>query len=148
MHRVLRVGFIYMAVKDLLSLVAFEEGADIIKLHYGEKKIAVLKEAYYSLKKMSPAPNTNGTTIYINAFLSDGEDAVCLNEFDELNNELYFDVSAYEPNDDIVYSIVSAEYRELLGYHIDEQTQKRLSAKSILAHILWEATAFYEADTE
>ncbi len=45
MHRVLRVGFIYMTVKDLLSLVAFEEVADIIKLHYGEKKIAVLKEA-------------------------------------------------------------------------------------------------------
>lgn len=45
MHRVFRVGFIYMTVKDLLSLATFEEVADIVKLHYGETEIAVFKEA-------------------------------------------------------------------------------------------------------
>ena len=94
---------------------------------------------------MEPAQNSNNFTVYVNAFLcneDDEDEDVRLTEFDEYDSNLYFDVSAFEENNEYAYSISATPYKELLGYEISDETRGLFTDASILAHVLWEATGY------
>ena len=94
---------------------------------------------------MEVTANIGHFTIYVNAFLcseNDENEETRLTVFDEYDPNLYFDVSAFYENDEYAYSITATPYKELLGYEISNETRSLFSDASILAHVLWEATAY------
>lgn len=65
------------------------------------------------------------------------EDLV-IQEFDNNDSTLMFDVCGEDDQYDGLYSIASSEYEQLLGYYIDPSTIEKFSYSQIIAHILWE----------
>ena len=134
-----------MTVKDIITNTSFDDVMKVIDIHYGLAEEEKQRLLYDKLKTMELSPDVGGVTLYINAFMDDGnEDAedICLTEFDEYDTNLYFDVSVFEEGDEYAYSISATPFRELLGYEISEETRGKLTDASILAHVLWEATSY------
>lgn len=52
------------------------------------------------------------------------------------------DVSAYELSSKTIYSIASSPYADFLNYTIDEETLRRYSFPTILAHCFYEITSY------
>ena len=134
-----------MNIKQLIMNTSFDVVMKVINIHYGSKEIEQQRTLYDKLKTMEPVSNNDDFIIYVNAFLrsedDEGED-VCLTEFDEYDSTLCFDVSAFKRNYEYAYSISATPYKELLGYEISDETRNLFTNASILAHILWEATAY------
>ena len=131
-----------MKMKELFSQTDVEEVLTHIKLHYEEASLEDFRCLYKTLSEMSPKENTNDMTIIINAFIVCDEDDIWVEDFNDGDDSLYYDVSAFSKNEDIVYSIVSSDYASFLGYYVDDSILSKLSAPSILAHCLWEITAY------
>ncbi len=130
-------------IADLVQRVSFSAVCEKLRLHYGEKELPQYEELYFMLgpKAVSCAHNSN-FTIYINAFRVGNVDDELLDDFDENDPSLDFDVSAYVENDETVYSIAGHSYDEFLGCRVDRNTLKKFSPENILAHCLYEVT-FY-----
>lgn len=62
--------------------------------------------------------------------------------FDDSDKDIYFDVSGFEKETEVLYSISSLSYDEFLQYSIEENTLEKFAPESILAHALWEITSF------
>jgi len=62
--------------------------------------------------------------------------------FDENDSTIDFDVSAYELSSKTIYSIASSPYADFLNYTIDEETLRRYSFPTILAHCFYEITSY------
>lgn len=138
-----------MNVKQLIMNTSFDDVMKVISIHCGSEEKVQQRELYEKLKIMEAAPNIGHFTIYVNAFLcsdNDENEEIRLTVFDEYDSNLYFDVSAFEENDEYAYSITATPYKELLGYEISDETISLFSDASILAHVLWESTAYSYKD--
>ncbi len=132
-----------MLIAELIGNLDFETVKAKIHLHYGEKEIDDYKKLFLLLKEKSALPQTTGDlTIFIESFIETDDDSIFVTEFDENDPTLYFDVCGYMEGEDIVYSIASSDYDEFLTYAVDEETLAKFSPDNILAHCLYEITAY------
>lgn len=67
-----------------------------------------------------------------------GDEDIVVQDFDNNDTSLMFDVCGEDTQYDRLYSIASSEYEELLGYYIDSSTIDKFSYPQIIAHLLWE----------
>lgn len=135
-----------MTIKNLIDKTTFEDIKEQLIKHYGNNNINKYKELYFKLKKMTAGNDVNKSTLFINVF--DFNDLNVINkEFDENDTNLDFDVCLAIENEETVYSIASSSYTAYLSYFIEEHTLNKMSYAAILAHSLWEITAYSFDDT-
>lgn len=131
-----------MKIVDLLLSCDVNDVLDKISLHYGNTELTKYKKLYFELLEKQTTDCEYETMIHINAFEEGDEDDVLLEIFDENDNKIFFDVSAFVEGENDVYSISSSNYSDFLGYSIDEETLNKYSEENILAHCLYEITAY------
>lgn len=132
-----------MIINDLLHLCDINDVLNKISLHYGNTELKKYENLYNDLlnnKELIEAEEI--TYIHISAYELGDEDDILLDIFDENDASIVFDVSAFIEGDNTVYSISSSSYSEFLGYSVDYETLKKYSKESILAHCLYEITAY------
>lgn len=118
---------------------------DVVKQitnHYGDEELTQYEKLYNRLKELVPNENLNNATLLIRVFKETDEDSILIDSFDENNAELNFDVSLKQDDEDILLSIASSSYADFLSYKVEEETIKKLSYPAMLAHSLWEITAY------
>lgn len=78
--------------------------------------------------------------IFIRVFKENEQDDedIVIEEFDNNDNTLMFDVCGEDNQYDGLYSIASSDYDELLGYYIEQSTLDKFTYCQIIAHVLWE----------
>lgn len=132
-----------MLISDLIKSIEFSDVEKKIILHYGTAEIQEYKNLFLLLKEKSALPQIRGNlTIFIKTFIETDDDSIFITEFDQNDPTLHFDVSGYAEGEDIVYSIASSDYDEFLTYAVDEETLAKFSHENILAHCLYEITAY------
>lgn len=134
--------FLCAKFEELISKVNFEDVLTQIIKHYGDKEIFEYRRLYEKLKEIAPNGNVNQSKLIIKVFVETDEESFLTNDFDENDSKLNFDVSIKQEDEDILYSLPGFCYADFLGFTIDEKTLNRLSHTSILAHNLWEITAY------
>lgn len=132
-----------MIVKDLLIKSSYKKIESKIKLHYGENELPSYKKLYFKLLnlKIDSVLDTD-LYIFINAYKETEDEDILVEIFNEDDTTLYFDVSGYELNESMIYSIAASSYPDFLQYKIDEKTLGKFSYESILAHCFYEVTAY------
>ncbi len=131
-----------MFIYEIVLNTEFESVFRILKRNYGIENGYEYENLYSRLKDMNPT-SIGLLTIYINAYRQSDEDSIFIEDFDENDTSLYFDVSAYKTEeDDCVYSIASLSYSDFLGCKIDKDTLQKMSPSAIIAHSLYEITAY------
>lgn len=132
-----------MIVKDLLIKSSYKKIESKIKLHYGENELPSYKKLYFKLLnlKIDSVLDTD-LYIFINAYKETEDEDILVEIFNEDDTTLYFDVSGYELNESMIYSIAASSYSDFLQYKIDEKTLGKFSYESILAHCFYEVTAY------
>ena len=114
-----------MFIYEIVLNTEFESVFRILKRNYGIENGYEYENLYSRLKDMNPT-SIGLLTIYINAYRQSDEDSIFIEDFDENDTSLYFDVSAYKTEeDDCVYSIASLSYSDFLGCKIDKDTLKK-----------------------
>ncbi len=132
-----------MLIAELIKNCTFELVNQKILLHYGEKEIEDYRKLFLLLKEKFALPQTTGDlTIFIKTFIETDDDSIYVSDFDENNPELFFDVCGHYDGDDLVYSIAASDYDEFLTYAVDEETLAKFLSENILAHCLYEITAY------
>lgn len=132
-----------MRICDLIKSLKFDSVKVKIQLHYGQKDIDKYEKLFSALKKKQIPDTVSGDlTIFIKTFAETEDDSIFITEFDENDPRLHFDVCGYMDSEDIVYSIAASDYEEFLTYQIDEDTSEKFSPENILAHCLYEITAY------
>lgn len=137
----MRMGYVIMTiVKDIILQTDFESVANEVKIHYGDKHFQKLKYVYLKLKNIPCKNNINNMKIFIRVLRESeqGNEDVVIQDFDNNDNSLMFDVCGQDNQFEGLYSIASSEYGELMGYYVDQATINKFSYAQILAHILWE----------
>ena len=133
-----------MRIMDILKNCPYEKFESKIKLHYGISELDKCRKLYYELKNMTITKKLlKDLYVYITAYkeIEDYED-IKVDNFDENDTTLYFDVSGYEISGDIIYSISASCYSDFLQYKIDKKTLEIFSPETILAHCFWEITSY------
>ncbi len=132
-----------MTIADLIRTCDFDLVQKKITLHYGDKDIEKFRKLYTELKlKCSPLQKAEALTIIIGAWRETEDDSVYVEDFHEDDATLYYDVSGFVEGGEMLYSIVSSPYEDFLSYSIDKRTAEKFSPETILAHALYEVTAF------
>lgn len=131
-----------MIIYDLLISVPLNDVLEKVSRFYGSKHTNEIGELYTKLKNLKPQKCKNILTIEINAFKEVNDQFIYVNNFDENDDNLIFDVVAYSAADTEIYSIESADKTDFLSYMISSDTQRKYSKASILAHCLWDITSF------
>ena len=131
-----------MKVIDILKMCEYDKIAEKIKLHYGEKELKEYKDLYENLINKPDNISDSNMYIYITAYSKLDDENIPIKRFSEDDTMLDFDVSAYESNDDTVYSIAASSYSDFLQYNIAPQTLTEFSYESIVAHCFYEITAY------
>lgn len=126
-------------VKQLLAEVTSEEVCEMINFHYEGIQINDFILLIERLKHLEPKQNENDFYLYIKILKEQGDDLFFVDEFDEHDKSVYYDVCGADDAHDC-YTIVGTGHAEFLGYYVDEMTIKRLSPVAIIAHLLWEVT--------
>lgn len=130
--------FIYEAILN----TEFESVFRILKRNYSIENGYEYKNLYSQLQNMNPT-NVGLLTIFVNVYMESGEDSILIENFNENDLSLYFDISAYKTEgDDCIYSIASIKYSDFLGCKIDKDTQRKMSLSTIIAHSLYEITTY------
>lgn len=145
-----------MTILDLIRKCPFSDVETKLKYHYDdydEVKAEKFRKLYSDLSNKTIKNIIDGEWyLCITArIMQDDENGIdpAVQEFDENDKELYFDVSAYQKGDDRLYSIVSTLHEDFLQFIIDEDTLKKYTPATLLAHALWELTWFgYEDERE
>lgn len=133
----------YVRIADLVRCVCFSAVREKLRLHYGERELPRYAELYYMLEQRACSyVRGNDFTIYIAAIRAGDEDDEVLDEFDENDAFLDFDVGACVPDEEFVYSITAHSYDDFLGCMVGKETLKKFSPEAILAHCLYEITAY------
>lgn len=134
-----------MTILDLIRKCSYQDVENKIKIHYNYKKSEMkkMRRLYLDLSNM-PIRNILDEEWYlcIVAFRVEDEDDYAVDVFDEDDKDLYFDVSAYHKGEEMLYSIAASLHEEFLQYIIAENTLKKYTPETILAHALWELTAY------
>ncbi len=132
-----------MKVMDILKKCKYDNIEKKIKLHYGEKELKEYKNLYEELiNKISNTTSDSIMYIYITVYSKSNDNSTPIESFSEDDETLDFDVSAYESDDDTVYSIAASSYSDFLQYNIDPKTLIKFSYESIMAHCFYEITAY------
>lgn len=131
-----------MIIYDLIIAVPLSDVLEKVSHFYGDEHINDISNLFVKLKNSKPKKCKNILTIEINAFKEVKNQFVYVDNFDENDNNLIFDVVAYSATDTEIYSIESANKIDFLSYIISFDTQKKYSKASILAHCLWDITSF------
>jgi len=132
-----------MKVMDILKECKYDSIEKKIKLHYGEKELKEYKNLYEELiNKISNTTSDSIMYIYITVYSKSNDNSTPIESFSEDDETLDFDVSAYESDDDTVYSIAASSYSDFLQYNIDPKTLIKFSYESIMAHCFYEITAY------
>ncbi|MBR6618361.1 MAG: hypothetical protein IKL00_10895 [Oscillospiraceae bacterium] len=129
-------------LSDLVQKCTFADVEQKIRIHYGARELDKYRRLYEALGAATPEISEKTMFVQINAFMEDEEEDVRAEEFDEDDSELMFDVSAYNPDEETVYSIASATYGEFLGLGVAPYVLRDYSPASILAHCLYELSAY------
>lgn len=129
-----------VTVKDIILLTDFESVANEIKIHYDDEHMEILKQVYSKLCNMPCKSNKDNMVIFIRVLKENeqGDEDIVIQDFDNNDNTLMFDVCGEDDQYDGLYSIASSEYDELLGYYVDSSTVEKFSYSQIIAHVLWE----------
>ena len=85
---------------------------------------------------------TQVLTITINAYKEVDDEIEYLDTFNENDSDIIYDVTAYSDDSDEPYSIEASKPEDFLNYKISTETEKKYSETAILAHCLWDVTAF------
>ena len=131
-------------LKDLLHATPFEVVFLYLSQHYGDDHRWQYQELYQELLELTPGVNVNNMTISIRAFYPDDddweswEDPAYLEEFEEDEVGVCFEVSGRGTDFDGYCCLAGAGPEEYLAYYVDEATAKKFSPAAILAHVLWE----------
>lgn len=125
-----------MQMIDLIKICPYQAVEKELESHYEDygKEKRKMRRLYSKLSKMV-IKNVIDEECYV--YVTAGRD-----EFDETDETIYYDVSAYEKGDDMIYSIASSPFEDFLQYLVDEDTLEQFTPESILAHTLWELTAY------
>lgn len=131
-----------MTILDLIKKCPYQDVEKKLKYHYDDVKTKKFCKLYLDLSNMT-INNVIDEDWYLRIAAcrveDDGTDYV-VNVFDENDKDLYFGVSVYQKGNEKLYSIASSPHEEFLQYIIDEDTLKKYTPESILAHALWELT--------
>jgi hypothetical protein len=131
---------IMASVKDIIMHTDYESVSSELKIHYGEKHIQKLKTVYTELRNVESSNNTNNMILFIRVLKENenGEEDIVIQDFDNNDCRLMFDVCGEDDQYGGLYSIASSVYDDLLGYSVDNSTIERFTYSQIIAHILWE----------
>ncbi len=137
-----------MIIADLIKMCSFEQVNKKILLHYGDKDNCKFQQLFYELKRKAQLPiKEENLAIIIKAFQETEDDSIHINTFDEDDATLYFDVSGFVEGEEMLYSIASSHYEDFLAFTIHKETTEKFSPETILAHALYEITAYgFEKD--
>ncbi|MEN6314094.1 MAG: DUF6557 family protein [Clostridiaceae bacterium] len=129
-----------ITVKDIIQHIDFDTVEKEIKIHHGDDHLEELNHLYLKLCNMPCKKNENNMVIFIRVLKENeqGDEDITIQDFDNNDSTLMFDVCGKDDLYDGLYSIASAKYDELLGFYIESSTIERFSYSQILAHILWE----------
>lgn len=133
-----------MTISNLLKLCSYKDVEKKLKLHYSDVDTEKFSRLYLHLTEMAikkPINKELYLCITVRRMQNDGKDSA-VDEFDEGDKDIYFDVSGFEKGTEILYSISSLSYEEFLQYSIDKDTLEKFTPESILAHALWEITSY------
>lgn len=135
-----------MTILDLISKCQFQDVENKIKIHYNYENSEMIKMSrlYLDLSNMPIEKIINEEWYLCIAACrveEDGTDYV-VDVFDEDDADLCYDVSAYHKGEEMLYSIASSSHEVFLQYIIDEDTLKKYTPETILAHALWELTSY------
>lgn len=133
-----------MKIMDLLNLCHYEDIEKKIVLYYGDKELDEYRKLYQSLKDMT-IKNLLIKDLYIGITVrkqnEEGTDPA-VDIYNENDPNIYFDVSGFQTDVEMLHSIAALSYEEFLQYGIEEDTLAKFSYESILAHSLWEITSY------
>lgn len=119
----------------------YEKVEQKIRLHYGDEQLDQYRDLYNNLINMKLSPPAHGNLeVYIIAYREGKEEDIRVDEFDDDDTSLYFDVSGFSIEEKLVYSIEAASYSDFLQYSIDTKTLEHYKPENILAHCLHEIT--------
>lgn len=137
-----------MNIRELLQTTKDREILDAIRLHYGDEDSIQYKKLIDRLRRMKFKKSKENLTVFIKVYKEIENEEIFLAEgVDQPDNELIFDVSAYDGKD-IVYSIASISFNDFLNLYVDSETMDRLPSSHILAHCLYEITSYSFEDKE
>lgn len=123
-------------------MVPLNDVLEKVSHFYGNKHTKEIGNLYTELKTLKPQKCSNILTIEINAYKEVNDQFIYVENFDENDDNLIFDVSAYSTADTETYSIETADKIDFLSYIISSETQRKYSKALILAHCLWDITSF------
>lgn len=131
-----------MIIYDLIQRASTDDVLNSIKFYYGTKHTNEIKDFINKLKNMRLQARAKVLTITINAYREIDDEIEYLNDFSEDDPDIIYDVTAYADGSDEPYSIEASKPVEFLNYKISNETTIKYSEKAILAHCLWDVTAF------
>ncbi len=131
-----------MRVYDLIQKVSYDDVARKVKLLYGSEYAEKIKCLFVKLSEMELQVCSQVLTISVNAYIEVGDELEPVDEFDENDKSIIYDVIAYDDIDEEPYSIEAAKKEDFLNYNISDETLRNFSEASILAHCLWDVSAF------
>lgn len=135
-----------MTILDLIKKCSCQDVENKIKNYYNYKnsEMKKMRRLYLNLSNML-IKNVIDEEWYLCIAAcrveEDGTDYV-VDVFDEDDTDLCYDVSAYHNGEKMLYSIASSSHEKFLQYIIDEDTLKKYTPETILAHALWELTCY------
>jgi len=131
-----------MIIYDLIQRASADDVLKSIKFYYGTKHTTEIKDFLIKLKDMELQVCRHILTITINAYKEVDDEVEYLDDFNENDPDIIFDVTAYADDSDVPYSIEASEPKDFLNYKISSETEKKYSETAILAHCLWDVIAF------
>lgn len=131
-----------MIIYDLIQRTSIDDVINLIKFYYGTKHINEIKDFFITIKNMELQECRLVLTITINAYKEIDDEIEYQDVFNENDPDIIYDVIAYADDSDEPYSIEASEPEEFLNYKISIETEKKYSETAILAHCLWDVTAF------
>lgn len=131
-----------MIIYDLIQRASIDDVINSIIFYYGNKHTNEIRDFFITLKDMKLQLCKQVLTITINAYKEVDDEVEYLDSFNENDSDIIYDVTAYADNSDEPYSIEASKPEDFLNYKISIETEKNYSETAILAHCLWDVTAF------
>lgn len=131
-----------MIIYDLIQRASIDDVINSIIFYYGNKHTNKIKDLLITLKDMKLKVCNQILTITINAYKEIDDEVEYLDSFNENDSDIIYDVIAYADDSDEPYSIEASKPEDFLNYKISTETENSFSETAILAHCLWDVTAF------
>ncbi len=131
-----------MIIYDLIQRASIDDVINSIIFYYGNKHTNEIKDLLITLKDMELQVCNQILTITINAYKEIDDEVEYLDSFNENDSDIIYDVIAYADDSDEPYSIEASKPEDFLNYKISTETENSFSETAILAHCLWDLTAF------